>query len=209
MLLRLGWPPQWNAHPQFEGTFTKSKTNYKKVQTLSLHHLSNRKVSDFQLGKSGSDYHLLTWEADLKHYSLLPVFDRTDGGELVVEQAKEGARQQAHQAHKHTIVAGICILVEDTVETLTADVNIALVHNGGKDHQGEYLWMGGGGRGDRKWEMKRKMKEMSKLFPVWSTYFWLCLSASPFPPRANTRNGIVAALLGNVSLSMLEPLALT
>lgn len=119
---------------------------------------------------------LLTWEADLKHYSLLPVFDRTDGGELVVKKAKEGARQQAHQAHEHTVVAGVCILVEDTVETLAADVNIALVHNGGKDHQGEYLWPGGGGEETE--SERKKMEEMNKRFSVWSTYFWLCLSAS-------------------------------
>lgn len=84
---------------------------------------------------------LLTREADLEHYSLLPVFDGADGGELVVEQEEEGARQQAHQAHEHTVVARVRVLVEDTVETLAAQVNITLVHDGGKHHQGKYLRM--------------------------------------------------------------------
>lgn len=92
-------------------------------------------------GNSGRDG-LLTREADLKHDSLLPVFDRADGGELEVEQAEEGARQQSHQAHEHAIVAGVCVLVEDTVKTLTANVNIALIHDRGKDHQGKYLQTG-------------------------------------------------------------------
>lgn len=82
---------------------------------------------------------LLTREADLKHDSLLPVFDGADGGELVVQQAEEGARQQAHQAHEHAVVAGICVLVEDAVEPLASDVDVALVHYGGEHHQGEYL----------------------------------------------------------------------
>lgn len=151
---------------------------------------------------------LLTWEADLKHYSLLPVFDRTDGGELVVEQAKEGARQQAHQAHKHAIVAGICILVEDTVEALTADVHIALVHDGGKDHQGEYLWMGGGGGGVGGQKV-REEKEDGRNEQTLSCVSNIFQTLSFCLPRANTRNRTVAALLGNVSLSMLEPLALT
>lgn len=91
---------------------------------------------------------LLTREADLKHDSLLPVFDGADGGELVVEQEKEGARQQAHQAHEHTVVARVCITIEDAVETLAAQVDITLVHDGGKDHQRKYLWRGARGRGE-------------------------------------------------------------
>lgn len=122
---------------------------------------------------SGHDC-LLTREADLKHYSLLPVFDRADGGELVVEQEEEGARQQAHQAHEHAVVAGVRVLVEDAVETLAAHVNIALVHDGGKDHQGKYLWTGGArGRGRRRLD---KDGRAWKLLPEQSTH--LCHSAS-------------------------------
>lgn len=87
--------------------------------------------------------HSLTWEADLKHDSLLPVFDRADGGELVVEQEEEGARQQPHQAHEHAVVARVRILVEDTVETLAAHVHVTLIHDGGEDHQGKNLWKEG------------------------------------------------------------------
>lgn len=92
---------------------------------------------------------LLTREADLKHHSLLPVFDGADGGELVFEQEEEGARQQAHQAHEHTVVARVRVLVEDTVETLAAQVDITLVHDGGKHHQGKYLRTGGGRKRER------------------------------------------------------------
>lgn len=117
------------------------------------------------------DWTLLTREADLQHYSLLPVFDGADGGELVVEQEEEGARQQAHQADEHTVVARVRVLVEDTVETLAAQVNITLVHDGGKHHQGKYLRTGaqqeeekdeeserwGGGDGIREKERQREI----------------------------------------------------
>ena len=69
----------------------------------------------------------LTWEADLKHDSLLPVFDRADGGKLEVDQEEEGTCQQAHQAHEHTVVARVRILVEDTVYTLAAHVHITFI----------------------------------------------------------------------------------
>lgn len=84
---------------------------------------------------------LLTREADLEHHSLLPVFDRADGGELVVQEEEEGAGQEADEAHEHAVVTGIRILVEDAVEPLAAHVDIALVDNGGEDHQRKYLWM--------------------------------------------------------------------
>jgi len=83
---------------------------------------------------------LLTRKADIEHYSLLPVLDGADGGELVVQHEEEGAGQQAHQAQEHAIVARVLILVEDAVEALAAQVDVALVHDGGEDHQGKYLW---------------------------------------------------------------------
>lgn len=86
---------------------------------------------------------LLTREADLEHYGLLPVLDGADGGELVVQHEEEGAGQQAHQAHEHAVVAGVRVPVEDAVEALAAQVDVALVHDGGKDHQGKYLWTAG------------------------------------------------------------------
>lgn len=87
----------------------------------------------------------LTREADLKHHSLLPVFDGADGGELVVEQKEEGAGQKAHETHEHAVVTGVCILIEDTVEPLAAHVDVALIYDGGEDHQGKYLTMRGWG----------------------------------------------------------------
>lgn len=123
--------------------------------------------------------HPLTWEADLKHDGLLPVFDRADGGELEVEQAEEGTRQQAHQAHEHAVVAGICILVEDTVETLTAEVNVTLIHNGGKDHQGEYLCTGGARREDRENpEWGGDNQEVTVMQTLEAALSW-CLSLRP------------------------------
>lgn len=104
--------------------------------------------------------HILTWEADLKHYSLLPVFNRADGGELVVKQEEEGACQQANQAHEHAVVARVCVLIEDAVESLAAHVDITLVHDGGEDHQGKYLLfegkVEGGVRVRTKWATGRK-----------------------------------------------------
>lgn len=88
-----------------------------------------------------------TREDEVQQDSTSSVPDAAHGGKVNVQDEEKDAAEETGHAHSDTIVAGVGIVVEDTEQTLAADVDVALVHYAAEHHYGENLQ--GGRRGLR------------------------------------------------------------
>lgn len=83
---------------------------------------------------------LFTRHSDISQHSLLAVFDAADLGEVDVQSQEGHAAQEGHGAHEDAVVTGVRVAVEDAVLLhLTGAVDVALVGDAAKDHDGEEL----------------------------------------------------------------------
>lgn len=82
---------------------------------------------------------MCTREAEVEQDSTFPVPDAADGGEVNVQDQEKYAAEETGHAHSDTVVTGIGVVVKDAEQTLTADVDVALVHDAAEHHYGEDL----------------------------------------------------------------------
>lgn len=82
---------------------------------------------------------ICTRENEVQQDSTSSVLDAADRGEVNVQDHEKDAAKETGHAHGNTIVTGIGIVVEDTEQTLAADVDVALVHDAAEHHHGENL----------------------------------------------------------------------
>lgn len=81
-----------------------------------------------------------TWHADVGQHRLLAIFDAADLGEVDVQSQQGHAAEEGHGAHEDPVVTGILVAVEDAVLLhLVGAVDVALVGDAAKDHDGEQL----------------------------------------------------------------------
>lgn len=82
---------------------------------------------------------IYTREDKVQQDSTSPVPDAADGGEVNVQDHEADAAKETGHADGDAIVTGVCIVVEDAEKTLTADVDVALVHDAAEHHDGKNL----------------------------------------------------------------------
>lgn len=88
-----------------------------------------------------------TWQSDISQHRLLAVFDAADLGEVHVQSQEGHAAEEGHGAHEDAVVAGVLVAVEDAVLLyFVGAVDVALVGDAAKDHDGEELQEEGGKR---------------------------------------------------------------
>lgn len=80
-----------------------------------------------------------TRKDQVQQHSTLSVLDVAHGGEVNVQNQETDAAKETGHAHGNNIVAGTGVVVEDAEQTLTADVDVALVHDAAEQHDGENL----------------------------------------------------------------------
>lgn len=80
-----------------------------------------------------------TWKSNLQQDCLLPVFDTADLLELHVKDEEKDACQKGYEPNGDSVIAGIIVLVENTMESLTSDVNVAFIYYGAKYNHWENL----------------------------------------------------------------------
>lgn len=80
-----------------------------------------------------------TWKDEVQQDGASSVFDIADGGKVNVQDQEKDAAKETGHTHSDTIVTGISVVVEDAEQTLTADVDVALIHDAAEYHHGENL----------------------------------------------------------------------
>lgn len=82
----------------------------------------------------------LTRDSDVRQDGFLAVLHAADLREVDVQGQVEQAGDEGEHAHGHTVAAGVGVAVVDAeLLTLQGGVEVALVHDGAKHHNGEYL----------------------------------------------------------------------
>lgn len=80
-----------------------------------------------------------TREEEVQQYSASSVLDAAHGGKIIIQDEEEDAAEEAGHANGDAVVTRVSIVVEDAEQTLTADVDVALVHDAAEHHDGENL----------------------------------------------------------------------
>lgn len=82
----------------------------------------------------------LTRDTNVRQHGLFAVLDTADLREVHIERQVEQAGEEGQHAHSHTIAASIGVAVVDTeLLLLLRVVEVALIHDGAEDHDGEDL----------------------------------------------------------------------
>lgn len=82
----------------------------------------------------------LTRDTDVGQHSLLAILDTADLWEVHVQRQVEQAGEEGQHAHGHAVAAGTGVPVVDAeLLLLRRVVEVALIHDGAKDHNGENL----------------------------------------------------------------------
>lgn len=82
---------------------------------------------------------ICTREDEVQQDSASSVPDAADGGKVNVQDEEKDAAEETGHTHGNPIVTGISVVVEDAEQTLTADVDVAFVHDAAEHHHGENL----------------------------------------------------------------------
>lgn len=102
---------------------------------------------------------MFTWQPDISQHSFLAVFDAADLREIDVQSQEAHTAKKCHGAHKHPIIAGVLVAVEDAVLLLFFGlVDVALIGDAAEDHNGE--------------ELERREEGMKMHEQIWLSGLW-------------------------------------
>ncbi len=82
---------------------------------------------------------ICTREDEIQQDSTSSILDTADGGKVNVQDQEKDAAKETGHTNSNAKVTGIGVVVEDTEQTLAANVDVAFVDDAAKHHHGENL----------------------------------------------------------------------
>lgn len=80
-----------------------------------------------------------TWEDQVQQDSASSVPDVADGREVSIQDQETDAAQETGHTDGDAVVTGVSVVVEDTEQTLAANVDVAFIDDAAEHHDGENL----------------------------------------------------------------------